>query len=39
MGIRDFESIQELLGKKYIEKVEKIDMPANNHILIFKRNK
>ncbi len=38
MGIRDFESIVELLKKLHIDLVKKIDMPANNFTLIFKKS-
>ena len=37
-GIRDFEQIEQSLKKNQIALTEIFDLPANNHLLVFKKN-
>jgi cyclopropane fatty-acyl-phospholipid synthase-like methyltransferase len=37
-GIRDFEMIEKSLKAANLDFIEKFDLPANNHLLVFKKN-
>lgn len=37
-GIRDFEKFEEILARNKIKLIERYDLPANNQLLIFRKN-